>query len=173
MDLKSKIREVPDFPEKGIGFKDITTLVKDKQAFKYAVNLMVEDLKDKNIDYIVGPEARGFLMGAAVAYALGVGFVPVRKKGKLPAEVVSKEYALEYGTDILEIHKDAIEEGANVAIVDDLMATGGTVLAVAELLESIGANVKAMEFLIELTFLSGNEKLKKYHTNSLVKYDEE
>lgn len=173
MDLKSKIREVPDFPEKGIGFKDITTLVKDKEAFKYAVNLMVEDLKDKNIDYIVGPEARGFLMGAAVAYALGVGFVPVRKKGKLPAEVVSKEYALEYGTDILEIHKDAIEEGSNVAIVDDLMATGGTVLAVAELLESIGANVKAMEFLIELTFLSGNEKLKKYHLNSLVKYDSE
>ena len=173
MDLKSKIREVPDFPEQGIGFKDITTLVKDKQAFKYAVNLMVEDLKDKNIDYIVGPEARGFLMGAAVAYALGVGFVPVRKKGKLPSEVVSKEYALEYGTDILEIHKDAIEQGANVAIVDDLMATGGTVLAVAQLLESIGANVKAMEFLIELTFLSGNEKLKKYHTNSLVKYDSE
>lgn len=173
MDLKSKIREVPDFPEEGIGFKDITTLIKDKEAFKHAVDLMVSDLKDKNIDYIVGPEARGFLMGAAVAYALGVGFVPVRKKGKLPAEVVSKEYSLEYGTDILEIHKDAIEQGANVAIVDDLIATGGTVDAVAQLLESIGANVKAMEFLIELTFLNNNENLKKYHINSLVKYDSE
>lgn len=173
MDLKAKIREVKDFPEKGIGFKDITTLIKDKDAFKYAVDLMVEDLKDKEIDYIVGPEARGFLMGAAVAYSLGVGFVPVRKKGKLPAEVVRKEYELEYGTDVLEIHKDAIEKGSNVAIVDDLMATGGTVCAVAQLLESIGANVKAMEFLIELSFLNPDEKVKKYHINSLVKYDKE
>lgn len=173
MDLRSAIREVPDFPKKGIGFKDITTLIKDKVAFKYAVDEIVNDLKDKNIDYIVGPEARGFLMGSAVAYALGVGFIPVRKKGKLPAEVIQKEYDLEYGTDILEIHKDAIEKGSNVAIVDDLIATGGTVLAVAELLESIGANIKAMEFLIELTFLNPEEKLKKYHINSLVKYDEE
>ena len=173
MNLKSVIREIPDFPEKGIGFKDITTLIKDKEAFKYAVDLIVQDLKDKDIDYIVGPEARGFLMGAAVAYALGVGFVPIRKKGKLPAEVVRKEYSLEYGTDILEIHKDAIEKGSNVAIVDDLMATGGTVCAVAELLEEIGANVKAMEFLIELSFLKPNEKVKKYHVNSLVKYESE
>ena len=172
MDLKAKIRQVEDFPEKGIGFKDITTLIKDKDAFKYAVDLIVEDLKDKNIDYIVGPEARGFLMGAAVAYALGVGFVPVRKKGKLPSEVVRKEYDLEYGKDILEIHKDAIEQGSNVAIVDDLIATGGTLCAVAELLESIGANVKAMEFLIELSFLEPNKKIKKYHINSLVKYEQ-
>lgn len=173
MDLRDKIRQIPDFPKEGIVFRDITTLIKDKSAFKQAVDEIVSDLKDKKIDYIVGPEARGFLMGSAVAYALGVGFVPVRKKGKLPGEVIQKEYDLEYGTDILEIHKDAIEKGSNVAIVDDLLATGGTVFAVSKLLEDIGANVVAMEFLIELTFLNPREKLEKYHINSLVKYDEE
>lgn len=173
MDLKAKIREIPDFPKKGIGFKDITTLIKDKDAFKEAVDIIVADLKDKKVDYVVGPEARGFLMGSAVAYALGAGFVPVRKKGKLPAEVIQKEYDLEYGTDILEVHADAIEKGANVAIVDDLLATGGTVAAVSEMLEDIGANVVAMEFLIELTFLNPREKLSKYHVNSLVEYDAE
>jgi len=173
MDLKDKIRQIPNFPKEGIVFRDITTLIKDKDAFKEAVDEIVSDLKDKKIDYIVGPEARGFLMGSAVAYALGVGFVPVRKKGKLPGEVIQKEYDLEYGTDILEIHKDAIEKGSNVAIVDDLLATGGTVFAVSKLLEDIGANVVAMEFLIELTFLNPREKLEKYHINSLVKYDEE
>ena len=173
MDLRDKIRQIPNFPKEGIVFRDITTLIKDKNAFKQAVDEIVSDLKDKKIDYIVGPEARGFLMGSAVAYALGVGFVPVRKKGKLPGEVIQKEYDLEYGTDILEIHKDAIEKGSNVAIVDDLLATGGTVFAVSSLLEDIGANVAAMEFLIELTFLNPREKLKKYHINSLVKYDKE
>ena len=173
MDLRDKIRQIPDFPKEGIVFRDITTLIKDKDAFKQAVDEIVSDLKDKKIDYIVGPEARGFLMGSAVAYALDVGFVPVRKKGKLPGEVIQKEYDLEYGTDILEIHKDAIEKGSNVAIVDDLLATGGTVFAVSSLLEDIGAKVAAMEFLIELTFLNPREKLKKYHINSLVKYDEE
>jgi adenine phosphoribosyltransferase len=173
MDLRDKIRQIPDFPKEGIVFRDITTLIKDKSAFKQAVDEIVSDLKDKKIDYIVGPEARGFLMGSAVAYALGVGFVPVRKKGKLPGEVIQKEYELEYGTDILEIHKDAIEKGSNVAIVDDLLATGGTVFAVSSLLEDIGAKVAAMEFLIELTFLNPREKLKKYHINSLVKYDKE
>ena len=173
MDLRDKIRQIPDFPKEGIVFRDITTLIKDKSAFKQAVDEIVSDLKDKKIDYIVGPEARGFLMGSAVAYALGVGFVPVRKKGKLPGEVIQKEYVLEYGTDILEIHKDAIEKGSNVAIVDDLLATGGTVFAVSSLLEDIGAKVAAMEFLIELTFLNPREKLKKYHINSLVKYDKE
>ena len=163
MDLRDKIRQIPDFPKEGIVFRDITTLIKDKDAFKQAVDEIVSDLKDKKIDYIVGPEARGFLMGSAVAYALGVGFVPVRKKGN----------ELEYGTDILEIHKDAIEKGSNVAIVDDLLATGGTVFAVSSLLEDIGAKVAAMEFLIELTFLNPREKLKKYHINSLVKYDKE
>ena len=173
MDLRDKIRQIPDFPKEGIVFRDITTLIKDKSAFKQAVDEIVSDLKDKKIDYIVGPEARGFLMGSAVAYALGVGFVPVRKEGKLPGEVIQKEYELEYGTDILEIHKDAIEKGSNVAIVDDLLATGGTVFAVSSLLEDIGAKVAAMEFLIELTFLNPREKLKKYHINSLVKYDKE
>jgi adenine phosphoribosyltransferase len=173
MDLRDKIRQIPDFPKEGIVFRDITTLIKDKDAFKQAVDEIVSDLKDKKIDYIVGPEARGFLMGSAVAYALGVGFVPVRKKGKLPGEVIQKEYDLEYGTDILEIHNDAIEKGSNVAIVDDLLATGGTVFAVSSLLEDIGAKVAAMEFLIELTFLNPREKLKKYHINSLVKYDKE
>ena len=173
MDLKDKIRHIPDFPKKGIVFRDITTLIKDKDAFKQSVDEIVADLKDKKIDYVVGPEARGFLMGSAVAYALGVGFVPIRKKGKLPSEVIQKEYDLEYGTDILEIHKDAIEKGSNIAIVDDLLATGGTVLAVSELIEDIGANVVAMKFLIELTFLNPREKLKKYHINSLIKYDEE
>ena len=173
MDLRDKIRQIPDFPKEGIVFRDITTLIKDKDAFKQAVDEIVSDLKDKKIDYIVGPEARGFLMGSAVAYALGVGFVPVRKKGKLPGEVIQKEYELEYGTDILEIHKDAIEKGSNVAIVDDLLATGGTVFAVSSLLEDIGAKVAAMEFLIELTFLNPREKLKKYHINSLVKYNKE
>ena len=173
MDLRDKIRQIPDFPKEGIVFRDITTLIKDKSAFKQAVDEIVSDLKDKKIDYIVGPEARGFLMRSAVAYALGVGFVPVRKKGKLPGEVIQKEYDLEYGTDILEIHKDAIEKGSNVAIVDDLLATGGTVFAVSSLLEDIGAKVAAMEFLIELTFLNPREKLKKYHINSLVKYDKE
>lgn len=173
MDLRDKIRQIPDFPKEGIVFRDITTLIKDKDAFKQAVNEIVSDLKDKKVDYIVGPEARGFLMGSAVAYALGVGFVPVRKKGKLPGEVIQKEYDLEYGTDILEIHKDAIEKGSNVAIVDDLLATGGTVFAVSNLLEDIGTKVVAMEFLIELTFLNPREKLQKYHINSLVKYDEE
>ena len=173
MDLRDKIRQIPDFPKEGIVFRDITTLIKDKDAFKQAVDEIVSDLKDKKIDYIVGPEARGFLRGSAVAYALGVGFVPVRKKGKLPGEVIQKEYDLEYGTDILEIHNDAIEKGSNVAIVDDLLATGGTVFAVSSLLEDIGAKVAAMEFLIELTFLNPREKLKKYHINSLVKYDKE
>ena len=173
MDLRDKIRQISDFPKEGIVFRDITTLIKDKDAFKQAVDEIVSDLKDKKIDYIVGPEARGFLMGSAVAYALGVGFVPVRKKGKLPGEVIQKEYDLEYGTDILEIHNDAIEKGSNVAIVDDLLATGGTVFAVSSLLEDIGAKVAAMEFLIELTFLNPREKLKKYHINSLVKYDKE
>ncbi|MDR7855979.1 adenine phosphoribosyltransferase [Tissierella sp.] len=172
MDLKSKIRVIEDFPEKGISFKDITTLTKDKDAFKEVVDLIVSDLEDKEVDYIAGPEARGFLLGAAVAYALGVGFIPVRKPGKLPAETISHEYELEYGSNTLEIHRDAIEEGKRIAIVDDLLATGGTVLSATKLIESIGGEVVALEFLIELEFLKGRDKLEKYHVNSLVKYDE-
>ena len=172
LDLKSKIRVIEDFPEKGISFKDITTLIKDNEAFVEAVNLIVEDLKDKEIDYIAGPEARGFLLGAAVAYALGIGFIPVRKPGKLPGETISHEYELEYGKNTLQIHKDSIEKGKRVAIVDDLLATGGTILSAAKLIESIGGEVVALEFLIELEFLNGRDKLENYHVNSLVKYDE-
>lgn len=171
MDLKSKIRVIEDFPEKGISFKDITPLIKDYEAFNESVRKIVEDLKDKNVDYVAGPEARGFLFGATVAYALGVGFIPVRKPGKLPADTISYEYQLEYGTNTLEIHKDAIEKGKRVAIVDDLLATGGTMLAAAKLIESIGGEVVAMEFLIELENLKGRERLSDYYVNSLIKYE--
>lgn len=171
LELKSKIRVIEDFPEKGISFKDITTLINDGKAFSEAVNLIVEDLKYREVEYIAGPEARGFLFGATVAYALGIGFIPVRKPGKLPAETISYEYELEYGTNTLEIHKDSIEKGKKVAIVDDLLATGGTILSTAKLIESIGGEVVAMEFLIELESLKGREKLNKYHVNSLIKYE--
>lgn len=171
MELKSKIRIIEDFPEEGISFKDITTLIKDKEAFRQVVDLIVNDLKDKDIEYIAGPEARGFLLGAAVAYALGVGFIPIRKPGKLPSDTISYEYELEYGTNTLEIHRDSIEKGKKVAIVDDLLATGGTILSAAKLIESLGGQVVALEFLIELEFLKGREKLNKYHVHSLVKYD--
>lgn len=170
MDLKEKIREIEGFPKEGINFKDITTLLRDKDAFKYAVDRIVEDLKDKEIDLVAGPEARGFLMGAAVAYGLGVGFVPIRKPGKLPSETTKFEYELEYGTDSLEIHTDAIEKGQKIAIVDDLLATGGTIEACAKLIESLGGEVAALEFLIELDFLEGRNKLEAYHINSLTRY---
>ena len=171
MDLKEKIRVIEGFPKEGISFKDITTLVADGEAFKESIDRIVEHLKDKNIDVILGPEARGFIFGVPVAYALGVGFVPVRKKGKLPAETVSVDYSLEYGVDVLEIHKDAIKKGQRVAIVDDLLATGGTVDAVAKLVEKVGAEVVALDFAIELTELRGRDKLEGYEIMSLVQYD--
>lgn len=171
MDLKSKIRIVENFPKDGISFKDITTLINDGEALKESINKFVEYLKDKNIDLVVGPEARGFIFGVPVAYALGVGFVPVRKKGKLPFETVSVNYDLEYGTDVLEIHKDAIKKGQRVAIVDDLLATGGTIEAVTRLVEAAGGEVVALDFAIELTELKGRDKLKGYEVMSLVQYD--
>ena len=171
MDLKEKIRVIEGFPTEGISFKDITTLVADGEAFKESIDRIVEHLKDKNVDVILGPEARGFIFGVPVAYALGVGFVPVRKKGKLPAETVSVDYSLEYGVDVLEIHKDAIKKGQKVAIVDDLLATGGTVEAVAKLVEKVGAEVVALDFAIELTELKGRDKLEGYEIMSLVQYD--
>lgn len=170
MDLKEKIRVIEDFPKKGISFKDVTTLAQDGEAFKYTIDCFVEYLKDKNIDVVVGPEARGFLFGAPVASGLGVGFVPVRKQGKLPADTIQVEYELEYGTDILEIHKDGIKPGQRVAIVDDLLATGGTISAVAKLVELVGGQVVSMDFVIELTELNGREKLGNYDIFSLVKY---
>lgn len=171
MNLKEKIRVIDGFPKEGISFKDITTLVADGEAFKESIDRIAEHLKDKNVDVILGPEARGFIFGVPVAYALGVGFVPVRKKGKLPGETVSVDYALEYGVDVLQIHKDAIKKGQRVAIVDDLLATGGTIEAVAKLVEQVGGEVVAMDFAIELTELNGREKLKGYEIMSLVQYD--
>lgn len=173
MDLESKIRNIKDFPKPGIGFKDVTTLIGDGDAFRDAVDKICEDLKKYDIDVVVGPEARGFIFGTPVAYNLGVGFAPIRKPGKLPYKVERYEYSLEYGTDVLEIHKDAIKPGQRVAIVDDLLATGGTVEAAAKLIEKIGGEVVALEFLIELSFLKGRDKLKKYNVNTLVKYYEE
>lgn len=170
MDLKKIIRDIKDFPKEGIDFKDITTLMQDGEAFKYTIDQFVNELKEKKVDIIVGPEARGFLMGTPVAYALGVGFVPVRKPGKLPYETESYAYGLEYGTDILEIHKDAIKPGQRVAIVDDLLATGGTMEAAAKLIEKLGGEVVSMQFLIELKELEGREKLSKYNVNSLLQY---
>ncbi len=170
LDIKSKIREIQDFPKEGINFKDITTLLKDKDAFKYVVDEMAKQLEDLDIDIIVGPEARGFIMGTPIAYKIGAGFVPVRKPNKLPAETLSYEYDLEYGTDIIEIHKDAIEKGQRVAIVDDLLATGGTVLATTKLIEELGGEVVSINFLMILSFLEGKEILKSYKVESLVEY---
>lgn len=171
MDLKNNIRIIDNFPKEGISFKDVTTLLQDKDALKFTVDKMVEYLKDKNIDVVVGPEARGFLFGAPVAYALGAGFVPVRKKGKLPYDTISISYDLEYGSDILEIHKDAIKPGQRVAIVDDLLATGGTIATVAKLVEQVGGEVVSIDFVIELTDLYGKDKLTNYDVMSLVTYD--
>ena len=171
MDLKKAIREIENFPKEGINFKDITTLMQDGETFKYTIDAFINELIDKNVDVIVGPEARGFLMGTPVAYGLGVGFVPVRKPGKLPSETISYSYGLEYGSDTLQIHKDAIKPGQRVAIVDDLLATGGTVDAVAKLVEKVGAEVVALDFAIELTELRGRDKLEGYEIMSLVQYD--
>ena len=171
MDLKSKIRIIDDFPKPGISFKDITTLLQDGEAYKYAIDTMTETLKNEKIDIVVGPEARGFLFGVPVAYALGAGFVPVRKPGKLPCDTISMNYSLEYGVDSLEIHKDAIKKGQRVAIVDDLLATGGTIEAVAKLVENLGGEVVSINFGIELKDLNGREKLQGYNIHSLIEYD--
>lgn len=170
MDLAKIIRDVPDFPEKGIIFKDITTLLKDKDALTYVIDVMVERYRDKQIDKIVGIESRGFIFGGAVAYLLGCGFVPARKPGKLPAEKISESYSLEYGTNTLEVHIDAIEAGERVLIIDDLLATGGTAAAVAKMVERLKGEVVAIEFLIELEFLNGREKVKEYNVNSYIRY---
>jgi len=171
VDLKNSIRIIEDFPKTGISFKDITTLLQDKNALKYTIDGMVAYLEDKKVDVIVGPEARGFLFGVPVAFALGAGFVPVRKPGKLPYDTLAIQYELEYGSDKLEIHKDAIKPGQKVAIVDDLLATGGTVAAVTKLIEQMGGEIVSLNFVIELTELNGKDKLKGYDIMSLVKYD--
>ncbi|WP_252230109.1 adenine phosphoribosyltransferase [Clostridium sp. ZBS15] len=171
MDLKEKIRIIDGFPKEGISFKDITTLIGDGEGLKASIDMFVEYLKDKNIDLIVGPEARGFIFGVPVAYALGAGFVPVRKPGKLPGETISVKYDLEYGSDSLQIHKDSIKKGQRVAIVDDLLATGGTVEGVAKLVEQAGGEVVSLAFLIELIDLKGRDKLGEYDVISLTQYD--
>lgn len=170
MDFRDHIRVISDFPKEGISYKDVTTLLKDGKIYHAAIDALVEKIKPWQPDVIVGPEARGFLFGAPVAYALGVGFVPVRKPGKLPAKTISETYALEYGFDTLEVHEDAIKPGERVVLVDDLLATGGTMLATANLIRKMGADVVGMGFLIELAFLNGREKLSEYSVFSLVEY---
>jgi len=170
MDLIDHIRVISDFPKEGISYKDITTLLKNGDVYRAAIDALVEKIKPWRPDVIVGPEARGFLIGAPVAYALGIGFVPIRKPGKLPAQTISETYALEYGSDTLEVHADAICSGERVVVLDDLLATGGTMLATANLMNKIGAEVLGMGFLIELTFLNGREKLSDYSVFSLVQY---
>lgn len=170
MDFKNKIRLIKDFPQQGVQFKDITTLLKDGEAYRAAINEMVENLRDLQIDLIAGPEARGFVVGAPLAYALGVGFVPVRKAGKLPAEVVETSYSLEYGENALALHRDAIEAGQRVLVADDLLATGGTVSATIDLVKQLGGEVVGTSFFIELTYLNGREKLRGYPIYTLVQY---
>ena len=170
MDLKTCIRDIPDFPKKGIIFKDITTLLQDKNAFRQAIDGLAEKFEDKKIDVVVAVDARGFIFGGAVAYKLGAGFVPVRKKGKLPYKTNSAAYELEYGTDTLEMHDDAIKPGQRVLIIDDLLATGGTVKAVTDLVKKLKGEIAGIGFLIELTFLKGIEKLKGFPVYSLIKY---
>jgi adenine phosphoribosyltransferase len=169
--LKHLIREVPDFPKKGILFYDITTLLKDKTGLATLIDKFSEYYIARDVDLVLGVEARGFIFAPALAYRLNAGFVPVRKPGKLPAECVNHDYALEYGTNSLEIHKDAIEKGQRVLIVDDLLATGGTAEATARLASSLGAKIVGLGFVVELEFLKGRDKLKDYDVMSLLRYD--
>lgn len=168
MNLKAKIRNIPDFPKKGILFKDITPLLKDSEALKEAIVKLADFFRDYEIDYVVGIEARGFLVGTPLAIELDKGFIPIRKPGKLPHEVLKKEYELEYGKNVLEIHKDAINEGDKILIIDDLLATGGTTYAASKMVEELGGEVVACGFLLELDFLNGRDILKDYEVQSLL-----
>lgn len=168
--VESKVRDIVDFPKKGIVFRDITTAVKDAKALKFMIDFLTEQYADKKIDYVAGVESRGFIFGSALAYNLGAGFVMIRKPGKLPADVISQEYSLEYGTDKIEMHADAVEEGKNVLVIDDLLATGGTVDAACKLLKKVGANIVGAAFIIELSDLGGREKLKDIDVVSMIQY---
>ncbi|MCH4169462.1 MAG: adenine phosphoribosyltransferase [Streptococcaceae bacterium] len=170
MDLKNYIATIKDYPEEGILFRDITPLMANGEAFCQATHEIVEYAKEKQIDMVVGPEARGFIVGCPVAYALGVGFAPVRKPNKLPRETVQAEYAKEYGTDILTMHRDAIQPGQRVLIADDLLATGGTVAATIEMIEKLGGIVAGCAFLIELDELNGREKIENYEIKTLMHF---
>ncbi|MGD9631323.1 MAG: adenine phosphoribosyltransferase [Pyrinomonadaceae bacterium] len=169
--LKKLIREVPDFPKPGINFYDVTTLLKDPTGLEETIDALTESCRGMSIDTVIGVESRGFIFGAPLAYQLGVGFIPVRKPKKLPSDVVSVSYELEYGSDSLEMHKDAVGEGHNVLIVDDLLATGGTARAVVDLVEGVGGRVSGLLFVVELTFLNGREKFDGYSVKSLISYD--
>lgn len=169
-ELKSLVREVPDFPKKGIVFKDITTLLQNPKGLRTAVEIISDYYKNKKIDIVVGAEARGFIFAPVVAFNLGAGFTPIRKPGKLPYEKVSMSYALEYGTDVLEIHKDGVRKGQQVLMVDDLLATGGTMSACCKLVESLGGNIVGCAFLIELSFLNGKKNLEPHEIFSVIKY---
>ena len=168
--LEEYVRSIPDFPEKGIIFRDITSVIQSPEGLKLAIDGINESLKDVDYDVVVGPESRGFIFGVPVAYANGKGFVPVRKKGKLPCETISEDYSLEYGTATIEMHKDAIVPGQKVVIVDDLIATGGTTEAIIKLIERLGGEVVKIVFLIELEGLNGREKLAGYDVDSVIKY---
>lgn len=170
MNIESYIRDIPDFPKEGVIFKDITPLLNSVEARKEVINKFIENLSDTKIDKVIGVESRGFFFGILLAQELGVGFVPVRKKGKLPFDTLSASYELEYGTDILEIHTDAIQKGENVLIHDDVLATGGTIKAVSELVEKLGGNIVQINFLMELEFLNGREKIKNHNSYSILKY---
>lgn len=169
-DLKKSIREIPDFPKPGILFYDITTLLNDAEAFKESIELMNEPFRDEKIDIVVGMESRGFIFSAPMALHLGAGFVPVRKLGKLPSETISIEYELEYGTNTLEVHRDAIKPRQRVLIVDDLLATGGTVLGTIDLVKQLKGEIVGLSFLVELGFLNGRERLDEYPINSVIGY---
>jgi adenine phosphoribosyltransferase len=169
-ELRAKIREIPDFPKPGILFYDITTLLKDPDAYRQAIDLMIDPYRDAGVDLVVGMESRGFIFSGPIAYQLHAGLVPVRKLGKLPAETISVEYALEYGSNTLEIHKDAIGRGQRVLIVDDLLATGGTVRGTIELVERLQGKIVGLDFLVELLFLKGRERLREYTTTSVIQY---
>lgn len=169
--LEDYVRSIPDFPEEGIIFRDVTSILQDKDGLKLAIDQMQETLKDIEFDVVLGPESRGFIFGVPIAYNLNKAFVPVRKKGKLPCETIEKEYALEYGTAIIEIHKDAIKPGQKVVIIDDLIATGGTIKAITELVKELGGEVVKIVFLMELLGLKGREHLKQYEVASIIQYD--
>jgi adenine phosphoribosyltransferase len=170
MDLKQHIRHVPDFPKPGILFYDITTLLRDRHGFAATIDRLAAPYRDARIDVVVGIESRGFILGAAVAHALGAGFVPIRKPGKLPWKALKESYALEYGTDALEIHEDAVTRHARVLVVDDVLATGGTAAAAGKLVRAIGGELVALSFLIELTFLNGRSKLGAEQVTTVLQY---